>query len=1240
MLINNYVNIGIVTFNRLEFTRQAIASIVKYTSYPYVITVVDNDSNDGTKEYLQELQKSGLVKNVILLESNVGVAKASNIAWSQEPKSLYYIKYDNDIIIQKNNWLSGLVSVIDAVPEIGAIGYNFEQKSYESRVINGCKVRIKEEGNIGGACFLIPKRTHDLLGYWCEDYGLYGFEDCDYSLRIKLSGLLNAYMEDENIGIHLPAGKAPVVNGTTWQTSDGIEEVKYQTYRNFKDDQMKTSIGSGMVRKKFDDYQNQRCSLYIPYNTSVTKLKLATKQTKELPTNIDMQANQASSKIMRIDLGCGISKSDDFIGVDVSPGIGVDIVADLNQTFPFEDNSVDEIKAYDVVEHLHDRLHTMNEIWRICKPGALVDIFVPSTDGRGAFQDPTHVSFWNINSFFYYCSEFPAYLELCRRYGFKGEFKIVHLDHQESGNMVIHVKAKLQVVKPWSNLNEISNLAGLVSDRVDQKSDQNLFCANADNLIQHPIDEFIHQIYAQIKEYQKDSSSRTTIANIRQLRYQISKQCLDISDNDIQSLYTEKLNSLQKALLSSGIVNEPLTPTELSLLSSLELDRVIDNSVKNLERAVKIQYLIIGMLYCRADCLQLQPDLSCIPTWLLPDYIEFIFSNNMNFRDLIESTSYFDYIQGWMNYIHDSIFNNLDDQFWQDVASKFAQIANFIPAYFNETNLKDIYVKRAEIIELDLKNNGQVVDYQFPERPASHKKIRLGILASHFNPSAETFATLPIYEYLSRDFEVVLYSLQQTNHPLEQYCRSSANFLVTLPPNLSEQVAQIRSDDLDILFFATNVTAVTNQICLLASHRLARMQITSGGSVVTTGMRHMDYFISGTLTDPPDAQAQYREKLIQLPGAAHCFSYGDFEETSSIIVDRESLGITENAVVFTSGANFYKITSELIHTWAKIIVTVPNSIIILFPFGPNWSSNYPKQAFANHLRSIFSTYGVSADRILTLDPQPIPNREDLKEYLKLADIYLDSYPFAGTTSLIEPLQINLPVIARQGNTFRSSMGAAMIRSLDIADLVADSEESYIQLAIALGTNAELRHQKRAEIKAKMSDNPSFLDSKGYSEKIGKLFTELVDGYAVEKLSDDLRLRDVNWMIFPDWNQSEESVGLELQQVIQTLATQPDSQKTTLLIDTSNIDIEDAQMFLSSIAMNLMMEEDLDITDELEISLIEDLNDIQWATLLPKIDARIVMKCDNQAAVGKLSLSALSQLEIESFMRSNKAFVSN
>jgi hypothetical protein len=140
---------------------------------------------------------------------------------------------------------------------------------------------------------------------------------------------------------------------------------------------------------------------------------------------------------------------------------------------------------------------------------------------------------------------------------------------------------------------------------------------------------------------------------------------------------------------------------------------------------------------------------------------------------------------------------------------------------------------------------------------------------------------------------------------------------------------------------------------------------------------------------------------------------------------------------------------------------------------------------------------------------------------------------------------------------------------------------------------------------------------GYGAKIGELFKELVDRYSRNTLSDNLRLRDVNLMVFPDWNQSEESVGLELQQVIQTLATQPNSQKTTLLIDTTNIAIEDAEMFLSSVAMNLMMEEDLDISAELEISLIEDLNNIQWENLFPRINARIVLECDNQEVVDKL-----------------------
>ncbi len=70
--------------------------------------------------------------------------------------------------------------------------------------------------------------------------------------------------------------------------------------------------------------------------------------------------------------------------------------------WPWPDSSIDEINAYDAIEHLPDQIHTMNEAWRVLKPGGQFNIDVPTTDGRGAWQDPTHVSFWNRNSFWYY----------------------------------------------------------------------------------------------------------------------------------------------------------------------------------------------------------------------------------------------------------------------------------------------------------------------------------------------------------------------------------------------------------------------------------------------------------------------------------------------------------------------------------------------------------------------------------------------------------------------------------------------------------------------------------------------------------------------------------------------------------------------------------------------------------------------------------------------------------------------
>lgn len=103
--------------------------------------------------------------------------------------------------------------------------------------------------------------------------------------------------------------------------------------------------------------------------------------------------------LRKIDIGGGLYPREGYESVDIKNGM---IIADLNKKWPFEDGEIGVINASHVIEHLVDKHHTMSEIHRVLADMAWVFIDVPSTDGRGAFQDPTHVSYWNQNSFWYY----------------------------------------------------------------------------------------------------------------------------------------------------------------------------------------------------------------------------------------------------------------------------------------------------------------------------------------------------------------------------------------------------------------------------------------------------------------------------------------------------------------------------------------------------------------------------------------------------------------------------------------------------------------------------------------------------------------------------------------------------------------------------------------------------------------------------------------------------------------------
>ena len=103
--------------------------------------------------------------------------------------------------------------------------------------------------------------------------------------------------------------------------------------------------------------------------------------------------------LSKIDLGGGIDPKPGYTTMDIE---GAHINCDLNEGIPVPDNSVGVINASHLLEHLKDPLKSMREIHRVLADGGWAFLEVPSTDGRGAWQDPTHVSYWNENSFLYY----------------------------------------------------------------------------------------------------------------------------------------------------------------------------------------------------------------------------------------------------------------------------------------------------------------------------------------------------------------------------------------------------------------------------------------------------------------------------------------------------------------------------------------------------------------------------------------------------------------------------------------------------------------------------------------------------------------------------------------------------------------------------------------------------------------------------------------------------------------------
>ena len=354
----------------------------------------------------------------------------------------------------------------------------------------------------------------------------------------------------------------------------------------------------------------------------------------------------------------------------------------------------------------------------------------------------------------------------------------------------------------------------------------------------------------------------------------------------------------------------------------------------------------------------------------------------------------------------------------------------------------------------------------FANPPVPDRRLRIGYVSGDLRRHPVGYFLQSILRNHASDaVEVFCYSNNLKDDDLTASFQSDADHWRRLRGLTDEAAATlIRADAIDILVDMSGHTAL-NRLPLFA-RRPAPVQVSWLGYFGTTGLTAMDYVLADRFVVPPGEDDAFTEQVWRMPGSYLCFMPPDMDVP---VRSRDVQG----PITFGSFNNLAKLSSHTAALWARVVQSVPQSRLLLK------TSQLADAAVCQAVRERFAGHGIEADRLVLEGPSP---RADLLASYNRVDIALDPYPYGGGTTTAEALWMGAPVVTLRGGTWTGRVSESILSSVGLSDMVAGSQEAYVDLAATLAADQDRRTALHATLRSRLEASP-FCDGEGFTRQL-------------------------------------------------------------------------------------------------------------------------------------------------------------